>query len=176
MARTRSTPLAKGKAKLYRPPTRASPRLAALRSQGTVQPQPEAPVTPTVSIPKPSLPPKKRPIPREVREGTSKAATTHIRRHSQRLAALSRVSRQAPKDQELEIFHPHGTSMGIWTTGRKRSQQEAPKLVAMDPHQRRTRCIAAPHLHRGPCNFQVWGEHSAQTAWKQKGQLFQPSS
>ncbi|MED6177976.1 hypothetical protein PIB30_103282 [Stylosanthes scabra] len=36
MARTRSNPLAKGKTKVHRPPLRASPRLAALRSQGTI--------------------------------------------------------------------------------------------------------------------------------------------
>ncbi|MED6185137.1 hypothetical protein PIB30_054126 [Stylosanthes scabra] len=37
MVRTRSASLAKGKAKLCQPPTRASPRLAALRSNTVVQ-------------------------------------------------------------------------------------------------------------------------------------------
>ncbi|MED6152372.1 hypothetical protein PIB30_091418 [Stylosanthes scabra] len=59
MARTRSNPLAKGKTKAHRPPLRASPRLAALRSQGTVQPQLQAPDIPAENIPMPILPPKK---------------------------------------------------------------------------------------------------------------------
>ncbi|MED6114954.1 hypothetical protein PIB30_085470 [Stylosanthes scabra] len=41
------SPTAKGKGKAYGPPTRASPRLAALRSQSATKPQPETPVTPT---------------------------------------------------------------------------------------------------------------------------------
>ncbi|MED6137468.1 hypothetical protein PIB30_065298 [Stylosanthes scabra] len=53
---------AKGKAKAYGPPTRASPRIAALRSQSAANPQPETPVTPAVTTPTPTLPPKKRPI------------------------------------------------------------------------------------------------------------------
>ncbi|MED6220934.1 hypothetical protein PIB30_049552 [Stylosanthes scabra] len=86
----RPSPSAKGKAKAYEPPTRSSPRLAALRSQSAANPHPEAPVTTTVPAstarraalisiksysmklserdnpsntePTPSLPPKKRPI------------------------------------------------------------------------------------------------------------------
>ncbi|MED6194544.1 hypothetical protein PIB30_029571 [Stylosanthes scabra] len=60
MVRTRSASLAKGKAKLCQPPTRASPRLAALRSKIAVQirtPTPDVPVKEAVMS---TLPPKKR--------------------------------------------------------------------------------------------------------------------
>ncbi|MED6174350.1 hypothetical protein PIB30_068223 [Stylosanthes scabra] len=43
MACTKSNPLAKGKTKAHILPLRASPRLAALRSRGKVQPQLQAP-------------------------------------------------------------------------------------------------------------------------------------
>ncbi|MED6217642.1 hypothetical protein PIB30_019592 [Stylosanthes scabra] len=52
MVRTRSASLAKGKAKLCQPPTRASPRLAALRSNTVVQiptPTPDVPVKEAVT-------------------------------------------------------------------------------------------------------------------------------
>ncbi|MED6116622.1 hypothetical protein PIB30_101925 [Stylosanthes scabra] len=62
MARNGLSPSAKGKAKAFGPLTRASPRLVALRSQPAANPQPETPVTPTISAPTSSLPPKKRPI------------------------------------------------------------------------------------------------------------------
>ncbi|MED6210191.1 hypothetical protein PIB30_061821 [Stylosanthes scabra] len=94
-------PPAKGKAKAYGPPTRASPRLTTLRSQAAVQPQPETPVTPGISGPTSSLPPKKRPIQREAGECTSKAAATPIRRHSQRIATLNCALSQAPKELEV---------------------------------------------------------------------------
>ncbi|MED6201356.1 hypothetical protein PIB30_094146, partial [Stylosanthes scabra] len=103
MARNRPSLSAKGKTKAYGPPTRASPRLVALRSQSAANSQPEAPVTPAVPgpatakriarmsvksysmkladrdgpsniAPKPSLPPKKHPIQKAASEGTSKAA------------------------------------------------------------------------------------------------------
>ncbi|MED6152565.1 hypothetical protein PIB30_093245 [Stylosanthes scabra] len=74
MARNRSSPSTKGKAKVYGPPTRAPPRLAALRSQSAANPQPKTPVTPTISAPTSSLPRKKRPIQKTAGEGTSKDA------------------------------------------------------------------------------------------------------
>ncbi|MED6211883.1 hypothetical protein PIB30_077856 [Stylosanthes scabra] len=61
-----------GQAKAYEPSTRASSRLAALRSQSAANPHPETPVTPTISAPTSSLPPKKCPIPNKAGEGTSK--------------------------------------------------------------------------------------------------------
>ncbi|MED6112631.1 hypothetical protein PIB30_063308 [Stylosanthes scabra] len=54
-----SNPLAKEKTKAYKPSLRASPRLAALRSRGKVQPQLQAPDVPAENIPIPILPPKK---------------------------------------------------------------------------------------------------------------------
>ncbi|MED6145668.1 hypothetical protein PIB30_027531 [Stylosanthes scabra] len=58
--RTWSTYMANGKAKLCQPPTRTSPRLAALRSNTAVQiptPTPDVPVKETVTL---TLSPKKR--------------------------------------------------------------------------------------------------------------------
>ncbi|MED6164304.1 hypothetical protein PIB30_088422 [Stylosanthes scabra] len=62
MARKGPSPSAKGKAKAYGPPTQASPRLAAMRSQPAANSQPETPVTQAINAPTSSLPPKKRPI------------------------------------------------------------------------------------------------------------------
>ncbi|MED6152715.1 hypothetical protein PIB30_094681 [Stylosanthes scabra] len=71
MARNGPSPLAKGKAKAYGSPTRASLRLATLRSQLAANLQPETPVTPTISEPTSSLPTKKHPIQKAAGEGTS---------------------------------------------------------------------------------------------------------
>ncbi|MED6152036.1 hypothetical protein PIB30_088089 [Stylosanthes scabra] len=71
MARTNSNPLAKGKTKVHRPPLRASPRLAALRSRGEVQPQLQVPDVPAENIPMPILPPKKCLTYRMAGEGSS---------------------------------------------------------------------------------------------------------
>ncbi|MED6110628.1 hypothetical protein PIB30_044761 [Stylosanthes scabra] len=84
MARTRSSLLAKGKTKVYRPPMRASPRLASLRSQGTVQPQFEAPAAPE--------------------EGTSRVGTKALCRRSQRIAVLHRAKNQASEEHEVIAF------------------------------------------------------------------------
>ncbi|MED6139382.1 hypothetical protein PIB30_083291 [Stylosanthes scabra] len=100
MARNGPSPSAKGKAKAYGPPTRASPMLAALRSQPAANPQPETPVTPTISAPTSSLLPKKRPTQKAVGEGTSKAAAQSFKRRSLRIAAIGRTFFQPPKNQE----------------------------------------------------------------------------
>ncbi|MED6213383.1 hypothetical protein PIB30_092695 [Stylosanthes scabra] len=72
MARTKSNPLAKGKTKVHRPTLRASPRLAALRSRGKVQPQLQAPEVPAENIPT-----------------------------SQQIAALNRAKSQMSEEQEV---------------------------------------------------------------------------
>ncbi|MED6126541.1 hypothetical protein PIB30_079498 [Stylosanthes scabra] len=87
MARNTPSPSAKA----YGPPTRASRRLAALRSQPAANPQPETLVTPTISAPTSSLPPKKRPIQKAVGEGTSKAVAQSLKRRSQRITAIGRT-------------------------------------------------------------------------------------
>ncbi|MED6158100.1 hypothetical protein PIB30_029535 [Stylosanthes scabra] len=51
MARNGPSSSAKGKGKVYGPPTRASPRLAALRAQATANGVPEAPTIPVASGP-----------------------------------------------------------------------------------------------------------------------------
>ncbi|MED6113541.1 hypothetical protein PIB30_071747 [Stylosanthes scabra] len=101
MARTRSNPLAKGKTKSHRPPLRASPRLAALRSQGTVQPQLQAPDIPAENIPMPILPPKKRLTYRMAGEGSSRKGTKLPCRRSQRIAALHRAKNQTSEEHEV---------------------------------------------------------------------------
>ncbi|MED6173673.1 hypothetical protein PIB30_061803 [Stylosanthes scabra] len=101
MACNGPSPSIKEKAKAFGPPTQASPRLATLRSHPVANPQPETPVTPTISAPTSSLPPKKRLIQKAASEGTSKAAAKSFGRRSQRLAAIGRTSFQAPKVQEV---------------------------------------------------------------------------
>ncbi|MED6175999.1 hypothetical protein PIB30_083696 [Stylosanthes scabra] len=51
MARNGPSTSAKGKGKAYGPPTRAFPRLAALRAQAATNPTPETPVAPVVPSP-----------------------------------------------------------------------------------------------------------------------------
>ncbi|MED6159653.1 hypothetical protein PIB30_044217 [Stylosanthes scabra] len=93
MVRTRSASMAKGKAKLCQPPTRASPRLAALRSNTAVQmlsPTPDVPVKEAVTS---TLPPKKRQNFRMAGESSSRRDTRTPRRRSRRLAALYSVTK-----------------------------------------------------------------------------------
>ncbi|MED6139809.1 hypothetical protein PIB30_087485 [Stylosanthes scabra] len=88
MVRTRSASLAKGKAKLCQPPTRASPRLVALRSNTAVQiptPTPDVPVKEAVTS---TLPPKKRQNFRMAGESSSRRDIRTPCRQSRRLAAL----------------------------------------------------------------------------------------
>ncbi|MED6123250.1 hypothetical protein PIB30_047405 [Stylosanthes scabra] len=100
MARSRPSPSAKGKAKAYAPPTRASPRLAALWAKAS-PPSPTPPPSPV-----PSLPLKKRAIPYATlvpplaaRKGTSKMSAQPIHRRSQRIIARGGTSTSAPKEK-----------------------------------------------------------------------------
>ncbi|MED6189016.1 hypothetical protein PIB30_091473 [Stylosanthes scabra] len=97
MARTKSNPLTK----VYRPPLRATPRLAALRSQRTVQPQLQAPDVPAENIPMLILPPKKRLTYRMAGEGPSRKGTILPCRRSQRIAVLHRAKSQASVEHEV---------------------------------------------------------------------------
>ncbi|MED6211039.1 hypothetical protein PIB30_069772 [Stylosanthes scabra] len=98
MTHTRSSPLAKGKTKVYRPPTRASPRLASLSSQGTVS-----------STSGPSRkhshvnPPAKKKTP-----DLSNSRGRHLQgryegscKRSQRIAALHRAKNEASEEHEV---------------------------------------------------------------------------
>ncbi|MED6221501.1 hypothetical protein PIB30_055424 [Stylosanthes scabra] len=98
---TKSNPLAKGKTKVHRPPLRASPRLAALRSRGNMQPQLQAPDVPAENILMPILPPKKRLTYRMAREGSSREGTKLPCRRSQRIAALNHAKSQTSEEQEV---------------------------------------------------------------------------
>ncbi|MED6187157.1 hypothetical protein PIB30_073814 [Stylosanthes scabra] len=101
MARTKSNPLAKGKTKAHRPPLQASPRLAALRSQGKVQPQLQVPDVPAENIPMPILPPMKRLTYRMAGEGSSRKGTKLPCRGSQGIATLHRAKSQASEEHEF---------------------------------------------------------------------------
>ncbi|MED6153669.1 hypothetical protein PIB30_104389 [Stylosanthes scabra] len=101
MARTKSNPLAKGETKAHRPPLRASPRLAALRSRGKVQPQLQAPDVPAENIPMPILPPKKHLSYRMAGEGSSRKGSKLPCRRSQRIAVLHRAKSQASEEHEV---------------------------------------------------------------------------
>ncbi|MED6111184.1 hypothetical protein PIB30_050108 [Stylosanthes scabra] len=99
MVRTRSTSMAKGKAKLCQPPTRASPRLATLRSNTAVQiptPTPDVPVKEAVTSP---LPPKKRQNFRMAGESSSRRDTRTPCRRSRRLAALYNVTKLVSEEK-----------------------------------------------------------------------------
>ncbi|MED6149469.1 hypothetical protein PIB30_062792 [Stylosanthes scabra] len=97
--RTRSASLAKGKAKLCQPPKRASPRLAALRSNTAVQiptPTPDEPVKEAVTS---TLPPKKRQNFGMVGESSSRKDTRTPCRRSRRLAALYSVTKPVSEEK-----------------------------------------------------------------------------
>ncbi|MED6110717.1 hypothetical protein PIB30_045426 [Stylosanthes scabra] len=99
MVRTRSASLAMGKAKLCQPPTRASPILAALRSNTAVQiptPTPDVPVKEAVMS---TLPPKKRQNFRMAGEISSRRDTRTPCRRSRRLAALYSVTKPVSKEK-----------------------------------------------------------------------------
>ncbi|MED6207727.1 hypothetical protein PIB30_038352 [Stylosanthes scabra] len=99
MVRTRSSSMAKGKAKLCQPPTRASPRLAALRSNTVVHiptPAPDVPVKETITS---TLPPKKRQNFRMEGESSFGKDTMTPCRRSLRLAALYSVTKPVSEEK-----------------------------------------------------------------------------
>ncbi|MED6222437.1 hypothetical protein PIB30_064425 [Stylosanthes scabra] len=99
MVRTRSTSMAKGKAKLCQPPMRASPRLAALQSNIVVQiptPTLDVPAKETVTS---TLPPKKRQSFRMTGESSSRKDTKTTCRRSRRLAALHSVTKPVSEEK-----------------------------------------------------------------------------
>ncbi|MED6224924.1 hypothetical protein PIB30_088888 [Stylosanthes scabra] len=96
MARTSSNPLAKGKTKAHRPHLRASPRLAALRSRGIVQPQLQAPDILAENIPMLILSPKKWRI-----GALHRAKNQASEEHEKDVIALSSDS-EHEKDEKLE--------------------------------------------------------------------------
>ncbi|MED6109095.1 hypothetical protein PIB30_030429 [Stylosanthes scabra] len=100
MARTRFDSLAKGKTKLYRPPTRVSPRFTTLRSKDSVQSQIQAPDVPAKDMVTWSLPPKKRQHYRMGKSSSKKSTKTPCRR-SRRIAALYSVTTPVPEVQEV---------------------------------------------------------------------------
>ncbi|MED6134417.1 hypothetical protein PIB30_036837 [Stylosanthes scabra] len=104
MVRTRFDSMAKGKAKLCQPPTRASPRLTALRSNIDVQiptPTPDVPVKEEVTS---NLSPKKRQNFRMAGESSSKKDTRISYRQSCRLAALYSVTKPVSEEKVVIEF------------------------------------------------------------------------
>ncbi|MED6184876.1 hypothetical protein PIB30_051690 [Stylosanthes scabra] len=99
MVRTRSASLAKGKAKLCQPPTRASPRLAALRSSTAVQIPTSTPDMPVKEATASTLPPKKRQNFRMAGESSSRKDTRTPCRRSRRLAVLYSVTKPVSKEK-----------------------------------------------------------------------------
>ncbi|MED6183113.1 hypothetical protein PIB30_035037 [Stylosanthes scabra] len=91
--------MAKRKAKLCQPPTRASPRLAALRSNTVVHiptPAPDIPVKETITL---TLSSKKRQNFRMAGESSSKNDTRTSCRRSRRLAALYSVTKPVSEEK-----------------------------------------------------------------------------
>ncbi|MED6188608.1 hypothetical protein PIB30_087510 [Stylosanthes scabra] len=99
MARTRFNSLAKGNAKLHKAPTRASPRLAVLRSNIAVYiptPTPDVSVKETVAS---TLLPKKRQSFRMAGESSSRRDTKTTCRRSRRLAALYNATKPVSEEK-----------------------------------------------------------------------------
>ncbi|MED6184243.1 hypothetical protein PIB30_045561 [Stylosanthes scabra] len=71
------------------------------KSQGTVQPQFQAPAVPVENIATSILPPKKCPTYRMTGEGSSKVGTKASCRQSQRIAALHRAKNQTLEEHEV---------------------------------------------------------------------------
>ncbi|MED6207876.1 hypothetical protein PIB30_039703 [Stylosanthes scabra] len=99
MVRTRSASLAKGKAKLCQPPTRASPRLAALRSNTAVQIPTSTPDVPVKEAIVSTLLPKKRQNFRMAGESSSRRDTRTPCRRSRRLVALYSVTKPVSEEK-----------------------------------------------------------------------------
>ncbi|MED6127156.1 hypothetical protein PIB30_085424 [Stylosanthes scabra] len=91
--------MAKGKTKLCQPPTRASRRLAALRSNTAVQIQTPTPDVPVKERVMSTLPPKKRQNFRMAGESSSRRDTRTPCRRSRRLAALYSVTKPWSKEK-----------------------------------------------------------------------------
>ncbi|MED6224440.1 hypothetical protein PIB30_084025 [Stylosanthes scabra] len=100
MVRTRSNSLAKGKAKLCRPLMRASPRLAALRSNAAVQIPTQTPDVAVKEAVTSTLPPKKRQSFRMAGESSSRRDTKTTCRRSRRLAALYSVTKPVSDEKK----------------------------------------------------------------------------
>ncbi|MED6131796.1 hypothetical protein PIB30_013278 [Stylosanthes scabra] len=122
MVRTRSASLAKEKAKLCQPPTRVSPRLAALRSNIAVQipiPTPDEPVKEAVTS---TLPLKKRQNFRMVGESSSRRDTRTPCRRSCRLAALYSVTK--PVSEEKVVIEVSDDSVQKEDTNLEQNEAE----------------------------------------------------
>ncbi|MED6225112.1 hypothetical protein PIB30_090598, partial [Stylosanthes scabra] len=174
MARTRSASLAKGKTKLYQPPMRVSPWLAALQCKDPVQPQTQTPDIPAEEIVKSILPPKKclnykmagkappgrTPRPRvgdlagslhctvSEKRWSSKSVMT---RCNKRIQTWSKMPNQKIK---LKRSLVNGTLTSYFKTGAELSQTWVLLDMTKDHLQQQSRQGTTLHLHRGPCNFQ----------------------
>ncbi|MED6123145.1 hypothetical protein PIB30_046526 [Stylosanthes scabra] len=91
--------MAKGKAKLCQPPTRASPILAALRSSTAVQIPTQTSDVPVKEVVTSTLPPKKRQNFRMAGESSSRTNTRTPCRRSRRLAALYSVTKPVSEEK-----------------------------------------------------------------------------
>ncbi|MED6218156.1 hypothetical protein PIB30_024338 [Stylosanthes scabra] len=230
MVRTRSTSMAKGKAKLCQPPMRASPKLTALRSNTAMQiptPTPGVPVKEAVTS---TLPLKKRQNFRKAGESSSRKDTRIPCRQSRRLAALYSVTK--PVSEEKVVIEISDDSVQKEDTNLEQNEalpvaeggdgEDLPRndvydaLCAMldaesgneaedipgqwdldsvldnwgrveqtwalldlirDLLQQKSRHDTTLHLHRGPCNFQVWGGryHGSKRHGNKKGSSFSNS-
>ncbi|MED6207380.1 hypothetical protein PIB30_035286 [Stylosanthes scabra] len=142
MVRIRSTSIAKGKAKLCQHPTRASPRLAALRSNITVQIPTLTPDIPAQEMVTSTLLPKKRQSFRMAGESSSGRDTKTTCRWSHRLSALYSVTK--PVSEEKVVIEINDNSVQEEDTNLE--QDEAVPVAEGGGRE-------DLHLHRGPCNF-----------------------
>ncbi|MED6164359.1 hypothetical protein PIB30_089131 [Stylosanthes scabra] len=122
MVRKRSASMAKGKAKLCQPPTRASPRLAALRPNTVVQiltPAPDVPVKEKVTL---TLSQKKRQKFRMAGESSSRKDTRTPCRRCRRLAALYSVTK--PVSEEKVVIEISDDSVQEEDTNLEKNEAE----------------------------------------------------
>ncbi|MED6207093.1 hypothetical protein PIB30_032674 [Stylosanthes scabra] len=193
MVRTTDS-LAKRKAKLCGPLTRASPRLAALRSNTAMQIPTPTPDVPTKEAVTSTLSPKKRQSFRMAGESSSRRDTNTTGRRSRRLAALYSVTKEEDTNLEQDEALPVAEGGGgedlpkndvydaLWAMLDAESGNEAeeipgvwdldsvlqnwgknePDVGSAGPNQgpplQKSRHDTTLHLHRGPCNLQVWGD------------------
>ncbi|MED6164832.1 hypothetical protein PIB30_093921 [Stylosanthes scabra] len=133
MALTKSNPLAKGKTKVHRPPLRTSPRLAALRSRGEVQPQLQAPEVPAENIPTPMLSPKKCLTYRIAGEGSSKQEVIALNSESEHekdgnLEVDAEGALPAAEGEAEEILPKNDVYDALWAMLDAKSENEAEEI------------------------------------------------
>ncbi|MED6110385.1 hypothetical protein PIB30_042324 [Stylosanthes scabra] len=172
MVRTRSTSMAKGKAKLCQPPMRASSRLAALRSNIAVQiptPTPNVPAKETVTLA--ALYSVTKPVSEEkvvigISDDSVQEEDTNLEQDEVVPVAEGGDREDLPKndvydalwamlnaESEAEEIPGEWDLDSVLQNWAEMSQTWALLGLIRDLLQQKSRHDNTLHLHRGPCNF-----------------------